>query len=189
VSPIPESASSMLPVYVFAAILGGGLLLLGMLGGDGDLGDGMDVDSGVGSKPGGWTHVFSFQTGAYAMAAFGLTGAALTLLGAASLPTLGLAAGMGVVAGTLVGLVFDWLRRNQSGFAETSDHYIGGIGRAEVRIPSGGRGRIELVHRGRSFTLPATSTRGEIDRHETVVVIDVVDGIALVDRAPRELTL
>jgi hypothetical protein len=179
----------MLSIYLFAAILGGGLLLLGMVGGEGDLGDGIDADADIGGKGAAWTHAFSFQTASYALAAFGLTGAALTLLGAATLPTLGAAAVMGLGGGTLVGSVFGWLKRNQSGFAESSDHYIGGIGRTEVRIPTGGRGRIELVHRGRSFTLPATSTRGEIDRHETVVVVDIVDGVALVDRAPEELTL
>lgn len=179
----------MLPVYLFAAILGGGLLLLGMLGGEGDVGDGMDADADVGSKVSGWKHAFSFQTAAYALAAFGLTGAALTMVGAASLPTLAAAAVMGLAGGSLVGIVFGWLKRNQSGFAEPSDHYIGGIGRTEVRIPAGGRGRIELVHRGRAFTLPATSTVGEIDRHETVVILDVVEGVALVDRAPKELTL
>jgi hypothetical protein len=179
----------MLSVYVFAAILGGGLLLLGMLGGEGDLGDGVDPDLDLGDKAAGWKHAFSFQTAAYALAAFGLTGAALTLLGAPGLPTIIAAAVMGLAGGSLVGMAFGWLRRSQGGFAESSDHYIGGIGRTEVRIPSGGRGRIELVHRGRAFTLPATSNGGEIDRHETVVVIDVVDGIALVDRAPKELTL
>jgi hypothetical protein len=179
----------MLSIYLFAAILGGGLLLIGMLGGEGDMGDGVDADVDLDGKVPGWKHAFSFQTAAYALAAFGLTGTALSLLGASALATLVLAAAMGLVGGTLVGMVFGWLRRSQSGFAEPSDHYIGGIGRAEVRIPSDGRGRIELVHKGHAFTLPATSTGGEIDRHETVVVIDVVDGVALVDRAPKELTL
>lgn len=179
----------MLALYLFAAVLGGGLLLLGMVGGEADGGDLVDADADLGGKGPGWKHAFSFQTAAYAMAAFGLTGTALSWLGAPFLPTLLAAAVMGVVGGTLVGIAFNWLKRSQSGFAESSDHYIGGIGTTEVRIPSGGRGRIELIHRGRAFTLPATSTGGEIDRHETVVIIDVVDGIALVDRAPKELML
>lgn len=179
----------MVSVYLFAAVLGGGLLLIGMVGGEGDAGDAVDADVDLDSKISGWKHAFSFQAAAYSLAAFGLTGTALTLLGAAPVATLVLAVLMGLVGGTLVGVVFDWLKRNQSGFGEPSDHYIGGIGRAEVRIPSGGRGRIELVHKGRAFTLPATSTGGEIERHEHVVVIDLVDGVALVDRAPKELTL
>jgi membrane protein implicated in regulation of membrane protease activity len=180
----------MLPIYLFTAVLGGGLLLLGMLGGDGDLGDGVDGDAGdLGGKGSGWKHALSFQTAAYALAAFGLTGAALNALGAGTLPTLASALAMGLAGGATVGALFGWLRGSQSGFSEPSDHYVGGIGRAEVRIPPGGRGRIELVHRGRSFTLPATSMSGEIDRHEHVVIVDVVDGVALVDRAPKELTL
>jgi len=165
------------------------LLLVGMLGGEGDTGDGVDADIDVGGKVSAWTHAFSFQTAAYFLAAFGLTGTALRLVGATTIPTLIASSVMGLTGGTLVGLVFGWLKRNQSGFAESSDHYIGGVGRTEVRIPVGGQGRIELVHRGRSFTLPAMSTGEEIDRHEHVVVLDVVDGVALVNRAPKELTL
>jgi hypothetical protein len=179
----------MLALYIFAAILGGGLLVIGMFGGEADAGDVVDADVDLGGDASGWKQAFSFQTAAYAMAAFGLTGAALSWVGAPFLPTLLAATAMGGIGGTLVGIVFGWLRRSQSGFAESSDHYIGGIGTTEVRIPSGGRGRIELVHRGRAFTLPATCASGEIERHATVVVIDVVDGVALVDRAPRELTL
>jgi hypothetical protein len=179
----------MFALYIFAAILGGGLLLMGMLGGEADGGDAVDADVEVGGQGASWKQAFSFQTAAYALAAFGLTGSLLSGLGAPGLPTLLASAAMGVVGGTLVGLVFSWLKRNQGGFSESSDHYIGGIGRAEIRIPSDGQGRIELVHRGRSFTLPAVSTGGEIDRYETVVVLDVIDGVAHVDRAPRELML
>jgi hypothetical protein len=179
----------MLALYIFAAILGGGLLLIGMIGGEADAGDVVDADVDLGGKVSGWKYAFSFQAAAYFMAAFGLTGSALSWLGTPFVPTLLAAVLMGGLGGTTVGFVFNWLKRSQTGFAESSDHYIGGIGTTEVRIPSGGRGRIELVHRGRAFTLPATSTGGEIDRHETVVIIDVVDGIAVVDRAPRELTL
>jgi hypothetical protein len=178
----------MLPIYLFATILGGGLLLLGMLGGEGDLGDGVDTDLEIAGKGPGWKHAFSFQAAAYAMAAFGLTGAVLTWVGAAAPLTLVLALVMGVASGSLVGLVFGWLKRSQGGFAEPSDHYIGGVGRTEIRIRSGGRGRISLIHRGRAFTLPAVSSGGEIDRDEPVVIIDVVDGVAHVERAPRELT-
>lgn len=177
----------MLPIYIFAAILGGGLLLIGMLGGDG--GDGVDADIDMGGKASTWTHAFSFQTAAYFLAAFGLVGSALTLVGAATVPTLLVSVAMGLTVGTLVGVLFRWLKRSQSGFAESSDDYIGGVGRAEIRIPVGGQGRIALVHRGQSFTLPAVSAAEEIDRNEHVIVLDVVDGVALVDRAPKELTL
>jgi hypothetical protein len=179
----------MFALYIFAAIVGGGLLLIGMLGGEADGGDVADVDVDLGGKASAWKHAFSFQTAAYGLAAFGLTGTLLTWLGAPGLLVLALAVGMGLAGGTVVGFAFDWLKRSQGGFAEPSEHYIGGIGRTEVRIPSDGRGRIELVHRGRAFTLPAVSRTGEIDRYETVVIIDVVDGVALVDRAPKELTL
>jgi hypothetical protein len=184
----------MLSIYLFAAVLGGGLLVIGMIGGDADPVDAdvdvdLDLEAGAGSKLASWKYLLSFQTAAYALAAFGFTGAALAWLGAPGLATLLAAAAMGLLGGAAVGALFGWLKRSQTGFAESSDHYIGGIGKTEIRIPSGGQGRIGIVHRGRAFTLPAVSHAGEIDRHEQVVVIDVVDGIAVVDRAPRELTL
>lgn len=179
----------MITLYIFAAVLGGGLLLIGMMGGEADGTDVVDADVDLGGKVSAWTHAFSFQTAAYALAAFGLTGTALTWVGAPTLMVLLASVVMGLVGGTFVGFVFGWLKQNQSGFAESSDQYIGGVGKTEIRIPSDGRGRIELVHRGRAFTLPAVSTGGEIDRSETVVIIDVVDGVALVERAPKELTL
>jgi membrane protein implicated in regulation of membrane protease activity len=180
----------MLPIYLFAAVFGGGLLLIGMIGGDADTVDAdVDMDVEAGSELIGWKSILSFQTAAYALAGFGLTGAALGWLGVPALATLALAAALGVLSGTVIGALFGWLKRNQSGFAEPSDRYIGGIGTTEVRIPRDGQGRIEVVHRGRAFTLPAVTHAGEIDRHETVVIVDVVDGIAVVDRAPRELTL
>lgn len=183
----------MLPIYVFSAILGAGLLLLGMVSGDADAADTdiIDVETHLGAHDAGWKKALSFRVFAYALAAFGLTGAGLTLLQSDPLLTLAGATVMAVFGGGLAGALFGWLKESESGFAETSASYIGGIGRAELRIPAGaggsGRGRIELVHRGRAFTLPAVSRAGEIERNEPVIVLDVVEGVALVDRAPREL--
>lgn len=186
----------MLAVYLFAAIVGGGLLLIALLGvgGDGDGGGAAGDSVQAGVEPGGsevtsaWNHLLSLQTAAYVLAAFGLTGVALTWLDVAALPTLGAAVAMGVLGGGTIGWFFGLLRRSESGIAEASEQYIGGVGKTEVRIPHGGRGRIQLVHRGSAFTLPAISNAGEIERHEQVVIIDVVDGVALVDKAPEELT-
>lgn len=181
----------MLPIYIFAAILGGGLLLIGMLGGEGDDafdGEDFDVDTDLGGKDVGWKKALSFRTLAYALAAFGITGCALTAIAARPDVSLGLSLLMALFGGGLAAVVFGWVKRNEGGFGESSDSYIGGIGKTEVRIPSGGRGRIHLVHRGRAFTLPAVSRDGEIARREPVVVIDVVEGVAVVERAPEELT-
>jgi membrane protein implicated in regulation of membrane protease activity len=178
----------MLPFYIFAAILGGGLLLVGALAGDGDGdADTIDLDSEIGGKDVGWKHALSFRTLAYALAAFGLTGTALSLIDAAPFLTLLLAGVMALFGGILATALFGWLARNQGGFGESSDSYIGGIANAEIRIPVGGRGRVHLVHRGRAFTLPAVTHNEEIGRGETVIILDVVDGIAVVERAPREL--
>jgi membrane protein implicated in regulation of membrane protease activity len=178
----------MLTLYIFSAILGGGLLLLGMVAGDGDAGgEGLETDADFGGKDLGWKKALSFRTAAYALAAFGLTGTALSLIDAAPFLTVVLAGTMALFGGILATVLFGWLARSQGGFGEPSDSYIGGIANAEIRIPDGGRGRVHLVHRGRAFTLPAVTQAGEIDRGELVIILDVVDGVAVVERAPREL--
>jgi len=178
----------MLSFYIFAAILGGGLLLLGAVAGDGDAGgDSIELDPDFGGKDLGWKKALSFRTAAYALAAFGLTGTALSFLDAQPRLTLLLAAAMAILGGTLATALFGWLARTQGGFGESSESYIGGIASAEIRIPVEGRGRVHLVHRGRAFTLPAVTHNDEIGRGETVIILDVVDGVALVERAPRDL--
>lgn len=177
----------MSPFYIFAAILGGGLLIIGALSGDGDGVDADAIDADLGGGDAGWKNALSFQALAYALAAFGLTGVALSWVGANPVLTLAAAGVMAAFGATLATTVFGWLGKSQTGFADPADTYVGGIGRAEIRIPPGGRGRIQLVHRGRAFTLPAVCHSGEVERHETVVVVDVVEGVALVERAPPEL--
>jgi hypothetical protein len=176
----------MLPLYLFAAILGAGLLLVGMIGGDGDA-DATHHGNGTNGAGSGWAQILSSRTLSYALAAFGLTGAGLTFAGSGFLLTLLLALAMAGVGWALAYFAFRWLSTSQGGFGEPSSNYVGGIGNTEVRIPDGGRGRIQLLHRGRSFTLSAMSIDGEIDRNETVVVVDVVEGVAIVGRAPEEL--
>jgi len=179
----------MLPIYVFAAIVGAGLLMIGMLAGDAEVGEAANFDSAGHFGNGlGWAQLLSSRTLSYALAAFGLTGAGLSFVGTGFVPTLALALLMGIVGGLSASAIFGWVTSGQGGFGEPSSSYVGGIGLTEVRIPTDGRGRIQLIHRGRSFTLAASSIDGEIDRNETVIVVDVVEGIAIVGRAPKELT-
>jgi membrane protein implicated in regulation of membrane protease activity len=179
----------MLPFYLFSAILGGGLLLVAIFGGHDGAAESHDLDIGLDDAFAGtdWNKALSLRTLAYSLAAFGLTGTGLRMLNAEPAVTFALAVLMGLSAWTFTAVLFRWLQRNEGGFGERSTIYIGGIGRTEIRIPSDGRGRIELLHRGRAFTLPAVSLQGEIERQETVIVVDVVDGVAVVDRAPSEL--
>jgi hypothetical protein len=178
----------MLPFYLFAAILGGGLLLVAIFSGqDGAAEHDLDIGLDEGFAGTDWNKLLSLRTLAYSLAAFGLTGTGLRMINAEPPVTFALAVLMGLSAWAMSTVLFRWLQRNEGGFGERSAIYIGGIGRTEIRIPSEGRGRIELLHRGRTFTLPAVSLEGEIERQETVIVLDVVDGVAVVDRAPSEL--
>jgi hypothetical protein len=179
----------MIPVYLFAAILGTGLLVFGFFGGEGDAGEAAHFDpvTDLGGEGPSWTRALSVRSLSYALAGFGLTGLGLATVGTGTATGLALSLLMGFVAGSSAAVLFRWLATAQGGFGEPSRVYVGGIGRTEVRIPAGGRGRIHLLHRGRTLSLAATSMGGEIERQEPVIVVDMVDGVAIVDHAPAEL--
>ncbi len=181
----------MLPVYIFAAIVGGSLLALGMLGGEGgpDEFEGLQLDGeldlagdGVDSS---WKKAFSMRSAAYFLAGFGITGLLLTLIETGAALTFGLAVGMGVLAATMIVLLFGWLRGSEGGFATPSDSYIGAVGQVRVPIRGETPGSVQIEHRGRSLTMRARAlgqTDSDPSEWRRVLVVDVDDrqGILLV---------
>ncbi len=141
----------MLGIYLFAAVLGGGLLVFSILaGGDQDAADAdvsgvdvhgdvdinhdfdidhdIDVDHDVGihgATPGQLAlGLFRPRNIIFFLTGFGLTGALLTWLGNSANLTIALAVGMGAGSMVLTHGVFSWLRR--------SDSAVQALGRAEI---------------------------------------------------------
>jgi len=177
----------MIGLYIFAAVLGGGLLLLSPLGGDhdhhtggGDHGHGGDV--GAHGPAELLLGFFRPRNLTFFLAAFGITGTLLTLAGAMAPVTLGVSVLMGLAAATLTHGVFTWLRRSDTAADAVADVDLeGGVGRVVLPVRPGERGRIACRVGDREMHLTAHLAEGvhqplEVGRE--VVVIRMIDGEA-----------
>jgi membrane protein implicated in regulation of membrane protease activity len=176
----------MLGFYVFAAVLGGGLLLLSQLAGDhgnggaGDHGDASDFGAhGPAELLLGFFRPRNFI---FFLAAFGITGTLLTVTGGAAPATLGLSALMGVLAMALTHGVFTWLRRSDTATDTVADADLeGGVGRVVLPVRPGERGRIACVVGDQEMHVTARLMEGAHEALELgreVVVIRMIDGEA-----------
>lgn len=159
----------MLGVYLFAMVVGVGLVLFSVLGGgDGNAGDieasldadaDVEVEHGAGITTGMGEIVlglFRPRNLTFLLAAFGTTGTLLTVAGTNPAGTALMATAMGVGAWLLTHGVFTWLRRTDSAVDALSDRDLEGtIGRVTLPIAPGQRGRITVLVAGRQAYLTA----------------------------------
>ncbi|MEJ2539763.1 MAG: hypothetical protein P8188_07315 [Gemmatimonadota bacterium] len=186
----------MMAVYLFALILGGGLLLLSLLGGEGgdvDVGDleldGLGDAGDLGSEGGdaSASKIFSLRSLIYAVFGFGATGALLTTLGLPRPVTLGGAIVTGLLAGAMVSATFGYLHRTESGTKLGDEALLGLTGRVVLPIERERPGAVVVIRGDRRLrlrALPHSSGEGEPAGWDRVLVVEVVDGVARV--APLE---
>ena len=103
--------------------------------------------------------IFAFMT------AFGGGGAAASVYGLSTLPSVGIGLGSGLVIGGLVyGLTLAVFRQQAtSGFEVAS--LVGKSGRVVITIPAGGTGQVSVAAGGGSSTLLASARDGDGGRH------------------------
>lgn len=199
----------MASLYLFALVVGGGLLLFSLFTGDADAGeiDAGEIDAGVDAevdaegelRAGGsgleLTREFlSVRSLLYFLAAFGATGFLLrTLAGAGSLASLAWAAATGILVASMAALVYGWLRRTESGLVPlTNDHLVGLAAQVLVPVRSDHRGKVLAVRDGRQVELLARlygPADPDCPAGSTVVIVEVEGDTALVTPAsylPRE---
>lgn len=179
----------MLGLYLFAAILGVGLLLFGLIaGGDGDGHGGVGHDHslladaehpGLGELLLG---LFRPRNFVFGLAGFGLTGTLLTWIKAGGAFTLLAAGAMGAGFFVLSHAVFTFLRRSDTAVEAVSDTELMGE-RARVTLPldPGRLGRVACLVGGRETHLTARlapEAEGAIPRGAEVIVVRVVNGVA-----------
>lgn len=194
----------MLGVYLFALIVGAGLLLVGLGGGDADAEADVDVDADLDAEAAGEAGPVETQHGdfgqlllglfrprnlVFGAAGFGLTGTALTLVGTNPVFTAFAAAGLGVGFALLSHVVFTWLKRSDAAIDPLSDAQLMGE-RARVTVPlePGASGRVACLLGGREVYLTARLGPGAGDpvpAGSEVVVVRVTNGVAEV--LPPEL--
>lgn len=179
----------MFALYLFALVLGGGLLLFSLVGdADGDANH-----SGHGHDA---AKFLSLRTLTYFLFVFGGVGAVLSRTwhwAAAPLVLVAAIAG-GLLVGSAVSYAFNYLRRTDSGARESEDSFIGLTGRVTLPIGPSGRGKVMVERGGRTFELTARplETAGTPPTHwSSVIVVEMNRGTAVVapmdDPAVREI--
>lgn len=175
----------MFGFYVFAAIVGVGLLAFSF--GDDGTDAGHDVDAGAGHA--GAAHAGDIFFGFFRprnliffLAAFGVTGMLLNLTGAGAFATAVSAGAMGLGAMALTHGVFRWLRRNESAVDVVGDRLLeGSMARVVLPVAQDSRGRIACSVGGREVHVVARLAPGveeAIEAGREVVVVRMADGEA-----------
>lgn len=185
----------MLPLYLFALIVGGGLLIFSLLAGHGEshsVEAGADADAHVDLHHGfgepGWVGVqdfLSIRSLLYFFAGFGASGTLIDLLTDAS-TGVGLVWALvtGLVAAAVAAGIYGWVRRTDSGEVPTDPDYLRGVAaRVVLPVRPGQRGKIVALHGGRELELLAR-LYGTDDvacpRGSEVVIVDIDGDTALV---------
>lgn len=182
----------MLGVYLFCAVLGGGLVALSLLGGsENDVGmaDTLDVD-GDGATTGGSTSLagelllglFRIRNLTFLVAGFGVTGLLATWLGVGTFAAAVTAGIMGVASMLLVHGVFTWLRRTDSAVDVLGDSDLEGtLARVVIPISATARGRISCVASGQQIFVTAKLADGQPELPQVgspVVILRMRAGVA-----------
>jgi membrane protein implicated in regulation of membrane protease activity len=206
-----EENGSMLSIYLGSLLFGGVLLGASIFGGHGDgadHGDGGHGDAGHGGHGGDAGHgdghahgaghhhgphhasqlpFLSLRFWAFALAFFGLSGAALTWSAFGALTPL-VAGGVGMGCGLLSSRVLSGLARRPVGLLGGSDAHVGREGRLLLPVEKGTRGKVRLSIGGVSTDLIAeTEAEGALAAGETALVVGMRGNVALVERSPASL--
>lgn len=177
----------MLGIYIFSAILGGGLLAMSLFA-DSD-GDDIDIDADASSHGGGSSHVGGLLFGFFKprnliffFAAFGITGALLTWTGSGTIITAIASAVMGIGAMSLTHAIFGWLKRNESAVDVVGERALeGSLARVVIPVGPDARGRIACSIAGREVHVVARLAPGAVEAlgaGREVLVVRMDDGEA-----------
>lgn len=168
-------------LFWLALVLGGGLALLSLfgdvLGLDSDSGGGVEIDhDGL--------HILSLRSATYGLFAFGSVGVLLEWAwgGRMTPVTLLAALATGGAAAVFSAYLFRWVKSTASGEMARDNTLIGLA--AHVVLPiQGGSGKVLVARAGREHELLARPFDADAPAPESwtdVVVVDIVDGTALV---------
>jgi membrane protein implicated in regulation of membrane protease activity len=175
-----EGVMTLEAAYWLALAVGLGLLVLSLL--LGDLFDFLDfltfdfLGSDFSAAP-----VFFTATGAFG--AGGLLGLNAFGLGTGGSILSGL--GCSVILGSLAGLLFAALRRQESKEGFVISQLVGARGRCTLAIEPRRTGRVSIHHAGMTRSLPATST-DPVASGEEIVVVDTIGSTLSVERAGKQ---
>jgi hypothetical protein len=191
----------MISIYI-ASVLFGGVLLGASLSsghhgdgdGGGDGGDGAANPAGYAGHEGHHDHpqhhdgrlpFLSLRFWAFASAFFGLSGALLTIAGAAGAVVPLLAGGVGTGAGLISARILGNLGRRPTGLLGDARSHVGREGRVLLPVGPGQRGKIRLSIGGISTDLVAeTDSETRLEPGSTALLVGLRDNVAIVELSP-----
>lgn len=186
----------MFAVYLFALLVGAGLLAYSLVGhSDADSAHvGHDAGNGHPDNAVQW---LSLRSLVYSLFVFGGVGAILSKswppAGAPLVFLVAIVAGLGI--GALVSIAFGFLRRTSSGERESDDSFVGLTGQMTLPIGASGIGKVRVTRGDRTFELlarPFDPSRGDPTSWKSVVVVEMNRSNAIVapsdDPRVRELS-
>ncbi len=176
----------MLTAYAACLILGGGLVLFSLFGGDAEA-DGaaeLDIDPD-GANAAGPAAIFSIRALIYTLFAFGLSGTAMHLAfgGARTLLTALAASGAGLASGFSVHYLFGLLRRTEAGELSTEQDYEGLPGTVLLPVEKDSPGSVAVQFGDQQLRLRACLWDEDgppILRGGQAVVVEMRQGVALI---------
>jgi membrane protein implicated in regulation of membrane protease activity len=179
----------MLWVYLAALLLGAGMIVvqlaLGAHGGDVHDADASDVHHA--DAEAAWAIVLSMRFWTFALLAFGMVGALLSLFRlAGGVATPIIAVGSGVLAGLAAGLTFRALRRSEATSGTSLGDAVGQLGRVLLPCDLRRVGKVRVQLKGQAVDMLATADE-EVAIGTRVVVQEMRGEIAHVTTAPEEL--
>lgn len=196
----------MLTLYIFCAVIGGGLILLSAFGG-GDHEHGVDgghdltahdvahdFDAGgadmgheaVGGhetgSDGPWIPFFSLRFWTYFIGIFGGTGLLLSLLTRTPEPATGLwSAGTGMISGLVAASLVRWISKHEADSTARDSDMLGLRARVTVPIRKQQLGRIRTTVKGELLDILATAEeKSDLSEGTEVVIVSMDNGRASV---------
>ncbi len=186
----------MLTVYIFFAVIGGGLIVMSLFGGDHehgvdvghdtDVGHDMDhdVDHGHdgGHGDGPWLLFFSLRFWTYLIGVFGIAGALLTLFSDSKEPmTALLSGGAGLISGLIASSIVQLIRRSEADSTARDNDFLGLRAQVTVPIREQQMGRIRATVKGeRIDVLAVTEEPLALPEGSEVVIVGMENGRATV---------
>lgn len=185
----------MLTLYIVAAILGGGLILLSALGGFGDHSFDADANTDIDTShdltdvahasSDFWLPFFSMRFWVYFVGGFGLFGLATTLFNVTAEPIRMFASlATGLLTGTIAAYLMRWARRDDTDSSVKEADFLGVTGTMVVPPTNGEPGKIRVSVKGDLIDMLALPLEGaSIAKGDEIVVVTVEGDRAVVAKA------
>jgi membrane protein implicated in regulation of membrane protease activity len=175
----------MIDVFVLSLVVGGGLLAVSSIAGDGGDAD-LDVDLDVDGDSDA-LRIVSIRSLTYFAFGFGAVGTGLRYLAGGGGISLYIAAIVGgLLMASMSEMVFRYLERTDSGQMESESALIGQLGVMSLPIGRGGAGKVAVARGGRVHTLiarPIEGAVGDPSEWREVVIVEMQSGEARVSPA------